>query len=120
MNTEESDLQMQIVDLLSIYATSRRFVFCAIPNELMGKARSGAGLAKMYRFKKMGLRKGASDLIITRLGRSHYLEMKKPGGVLSQDQKDFRDEVINAGAEYAVAHNLDEAVDALKIWGIIP
>ena len=120
MNRDESDLQIQIVDLLEIYKVSRKIVFCAIPNELMGRAKSVAGLSRMKKFKRMGLRKGASDLIITRLGKSYYLEVKDDDGVLSRDQRDFRADVIDAGAEYACAYSFEEAIDALKIWGIIP
>jgi hypothetical protein len=120
MNREESDLQIQVADLLAIYRKSRNFVFFAVSNEAMGAARTGGGLARMARFKRMGMLAGVSDLCITRLGKLYCLELKKPGGVMSKDQKEFRDNIIASGAEYSTAYTLDEAIDALKIWGIIP
>jgi len=115
----ESDLQIQISSLLKINEPSGHFLHFAIPNELLGSARSKGGLGRMARFKRMGLRSGVADLIIIRFG-AYFLELKTSRGKQSENQKQFQADVIDAGAEYALAHNLDEAMYALRIWGIIP
>ena len=119
MTHPESDLQIQVADLLRLHEKSRHFIFFSIPNELLGSARSKGGLGRMARFKRMGLRSGVADLIIIRFG-AYFLELKTSRGKQSKKQKQFQADAIDAGAEYALAHNLDEAIGALKIWGIIP
>jgi hypothetical protein len=120
MTHPEADLQIQVADLLRIHQKRQRFIFWSTPNELLGSARTKGGLGRMARFKRMGLRSGVSDLIIIRFGGAFLLELKTEGGKQSENQKSFQRDAIDAGASYAVAHNLDEAIDALKIWGIIP
>jgi len=119
MNHPESDLQIQVADILRLHQDSRRFIFTSAPNELMGMARSGAGLARMARFLKMGMRPGWSDLTIIRDGKAYLLELKTPTGTMSEKQRMFKADAIAAGADYAIAHTLDESVDALRIWGIV-
>lgn len=119
MTHPEADLQIQVADLLRLHEKSRHFIFFSIPNELLGSARSNGGLGRMARFKRMGLRSGVADLIIIRFG-AYFLELKTSRGKQSESQKQFQADVIDAGAEYAIAHNIDEAIGALKIWGIIP
>ena len=120
MNHPESDFQVKVADILRLYQDSRKFVFTSAPNELMGQARNGGGLARMARFRKMGMCPGWADLTIIREGKAYLLELKTPKGVLSDKQKAFRADAITAGAEYAVARTLEQAVGALAIWGIIP
>ena len=120
MTHPEADLQIQVADLLRIHQRRQRFIFWSTPNELLGSARTKGGLGRMARFKRMGSRSGVSDLIIIRFGGAFLLELKTENGKQSENQKSFQRDAIDAGASYAVAHNLDEAIDALKIWGIIP
>jgi hypothetical protein len=120
MNHPEADLQVQVADILRLYQDPRKFVFTSAPNELMGSARSGAGLARMARFRKMGMRAGWADLTIIRDGKAYLLELKTPTGTMSEKQKTFRTDAIAAGAEYAVARTLEQAVSALALWGMIP
>jgi len=116
----EADLQIQVVDLLRLYESRMVFIFWSTPNELLGSARSKGGLARMARFKRMGLRPGVADLVIVKNGRIYFLELKSETGRQSEIQKKFQNDAIGVGADYALAHNLDEAIYALKIWGIIP
>lgn len=46
--------------------------------------------------------KGVSDLVVLRNGLIHFIEVKAPKGVLSPDQKKFRDMVQKEGALYFV------------------
>ena len=79
-----------------------------------------SGLGRMARFKRMGMRPGVPDLVIVKNSRIYFLELKSEKGKQSESQKDFQNDAIGVGADYALAHNLDEAVGALTIWGIIP
>ena len=120
MTHPEADLQIQVADLLRLHEESRHFIFWSTPNELLGSARSNGGLGRMARFKRMGLRSGVADMVIVKNGCALFLELKSEVGRQSENQKQFQSDVIDAGAEYAIAHNIDEAIGALKIWGIIP
>lgn len=59
---------------------------------------------------------GTSDLFIVMWGHFRALEMKKPGGTASQDQKDFIAELEVAGAKGAVAYTFEEAVFHIETW----
>lgn len=119
MNRPEADLQIQVADLLRLHEWGRKFIFFSIPNELLGSARTNGGLGRMVRFKRMGLLPGVADIIIVRDGRVYFLELKSPKGRQSDSQLQFESDAIRAGAKYAIAHNIDEAIDSLRIWGII-
>ncbi len=115
----EAEIQIQLVDYLTLVAPARGFLFFAVPNEAMGAARSRGGLARMARLKRMGLRSGVADLVFVMSGRVYFLEMKRRGGKQSTNQLQFEADAIRAGAEYAVAHSFDEAINTLKSWSII-
>ena len=115
----ESAIQIQLVEYLSLVAPQRGFLVFAVPNEGMGKAQSGAGMGRMMKLRRMGLRSGVADLVIVKDGRAYFLEMKRRLGKQSVNQLDFEADAIRAGAEYAVSHSFDEAVKILKGWGII-
>ena len=115
----EASIQIQLVEYLSIVAPSRGFLFFAVPNEGMGKAQSGAGMGRMMRLRRMGLRSGVADLVFVKDGRAYFLEMKRRLEKQSVNQLYFEADAIRAGAEYSVAHSFDEAVNVLKSWLII-
>jgi hypothetical protein len=100
-------------------APSRGFLFFAVPNEAMGRARNGAGLARMAMLRKMGLRSGVADLVFVKAGRAYFLELKRPGGKQSEIQRLFQAEAESVGAAYALAYSFDEALDLLRHWGIL-
>ena len=115
----EAEIQIQLVQYLTLAAPSRGFLFFSVPGEALGSARSGAGIGRMVRLKKMGLRSGVADLVIVKDGRVYFLELKRRLGKQSANQLVFEADAIRAGADYAVAHSFDEAVNTLKAWGII-
>lgn len=115
----EADIQIQLVEYLEMVKDKYGFMFFSSPNEGMGKAQTGAGLGRMARLKKMGLRHGVADLIFVKAGQAYFLELKKTGGVQSDYQKEFQAEARKNGARYFVAFSFEEAVYALKVWGII-
>ena len=65
--------------------------------------------------KGVKARKGVADITGTMPphGRSIYVECKTGTGSLSPAQRDFRDEVVGAGALYVLARNLDDLAEAL-------
>ena len=115
----EADIQIQVVEYLSMMAPSRGFLFFSVPNESMGKARGRGGIARMARLKRMGLRSGVADIVIVKDGRAYFLEMKRRAGKQSVNQLSFEADAIRAGAEYAVAHSFDEALNILAGWKVL-
>jgi hypothetical protein len=112
---KESDTQIQIADWLRLYESARDFIFMSIPNE--GKDRGN--VARLMKLLRMGLRPGASDIIIFWQGRAYCLEIKTEDGVQSDDQKAFEADCARVGVPYAVARSFDEAREILRIWQII-
>ena len=82
-----------------------------IQNEIRERLR-WAGWYVIRHQQSMGSLKGLSDLSAIRNGQTVYIEVKKPGGVQSQYQKDFQEEVESHGACYILAYSVDD-VDEL-------
>lgn len=118
-NTPEADLQIQVADLLRIQEAPRGFLFFSCANEAMGRAKTGAGIGRMARLKRMGLRSGVADLVIVKDGKVYFLELKSPGGRMSQKQEEFSIDAMEVGAFYGLASSFDMAVKILKSWQII-
>ena len=116
----ESDIQIQVVEYLALMAAQCGFLFFAVPNEGLGQAKTGAGLGRMARLKKMGLRSGVADLVLVKAGQAYFLELKRPCGKWSANQQLFAGDCYLAGAGYAVAYSFDEALKILKEWGLTP
>ena len=70
-------------------------------------------------FKKMGVRAGASDLLLFHRKEAFALELKADGGRLSESQRDFQEDFRNAGFLATHAEGLDEALRVLEIWGLL-
>jgi len=115
----EADIQIQLVQYLALAAPSRGFIFFSVPGEALGSARSGAGIGRMVKLKRMGLRSGVADLVIVKDGHVYFLELKRRLGKQSANQLVFEADAIRSGADYAVAHSFDEAVNVLKAWTIV-
>jgi len=71
------------------------------------------------RFKSMGLLPGASDLLLWHDGNSFALELKSPGGRLSDAQLEFLARFNDAGGHSACAEGIDEAIRALEGWHLL-
>jgi hypothetical protein len=116
----ESDLQIEVADYIRLFDRQREITWFSIPNELFGALRSKAGLGRMVRFKRMGLRSGVSDIVLIYRSRAYCLELKIKGGKQSENQEDFEKDARTSGAEYAIAFSLNEAIEILQGWGITP
>lgn len=117
---KESDIQIQVADWLRLYDSARDFFFFSVPGEAMGAAKTGAGLGRMARLKRMGLRSGVADIVIVKAGRVYFLELKRDNGVISENQGKFALDCERVGAEYSVAYSFEEAQKILWAWGICP
>lgn len=70
--------------------------------------------------KRMGLRRGLSDLLLIDVtGRHYWLELKAIDGEITEDQHDFLGMLRNRGVPCAVARSYAQAIDQLKRWGAL-
>jgi len=90
-------------------------VWYAVPN---GEKRD---IVTASRLKKLGVRAGVADIaFVLPGGAAAYLELKAgKEGWQSPEQKQFEADVTAAGARYALARTIDDALTVLKEWGVI-
>jgi len=69
--------------------------------------------------KRMGTLAGAADLLFWHQGNAFALELKAPGGRLSELQLKFQARFNDAGGHTAVAEGLDRALACLEAWGLL-
>ncbi len=124
LNPSESQIQISIVEYLSLMARRHGFIFFSIVNEAYGIGKgkgqlTGQEYGQIALLKKQGLTAGVSDLEIVHKGKAYFLECKKHNGQLSEAQKLFRQNALNVGAEYAVVRSVDQVIESLKVWGIL-
>jgi hypothetical protein len=108
----EQQIQRAIVQHLRQRAAPG-VVFIHVPNG--GKRRP----IEAAIFKGLGVRRGASDLLLWHAGRSYAMELKAPGGRATDDQLKFLDDMDRAGALTCVAEGLDAALHTLEAWGLV-
>lgn len=107
MKRIEQGLQTTVAAWLSL---QKNVVWFAVNNNPRS-ARDGA------RLKKMGCKKGIPDLaFILPDGRFAAIELKSPKGVLSQEQKQWRDLIKKQGGEWALARSLEDVAHFVKEW----
>jgi len=88
-------------------------VWLHVPN---GERRDKITGAKL---KRLGVLAGASDLLLWHQGNSFALELKRPGGRLSEAQLEFMARFADAGGHVAHAEGLDRALACLEAWGLL-
>jgi len=89
-----------------------RVIWFAVPN---GEWRDPATARKL---KDMGVRPGVADLMLFGEKTRLALELKTPKGVLSKDQKGFREVWTAIGGAYEVARSLAEVRAVLFHYGL--
>ena len=71
------------------------------------------------RLKAEGVKRGVPDITVAIKASGYagmYIEMKKPGGRLSPDQRDMIAELRAAGYHVVVAYSVDDAWDHLTTY----
>jgi hypothetical protein len=70
-------------------------------------------------FQSLGVRPGASDLLLWHARQSFALELKAPGGRATPAQRQFLADMEVAGAHAELAEGLNEALRALEGWALL-
>lgn len=78
-----------------------------IQNQIREKLR-WAGWFVIRHQQGLGCHKGLSDLTALKNGRTVYIEVKTPRGVLSEYQEEFRLQIESHGGTYIVARSVDD------------
>lgn len=109
---KEIDIQRQIVNWLRA-VLPRKYRCFAIPN---GARRTRSGLASNA---VPGLTPGVPDLMIVGGGEAMFIEVKRPGGKLSDAQSEFGTWcALEGAAGWCVAYSVDDVRTALAHWGV--
>jgi hypothetical protein len=112
MRRPEQDLQRTIVKHLQMRG---------VPNMVYLHPANGGlrTFAEASIFSGLGVRPGASDLLLWHSGKSFALELKAKGGRVSPAQRQFLADMKNAGAYAEVAVGLDDALAILEHWQLL-
>jgi hypothetical protein len=108
----EAALQKCVVDHLRIRPAPNSVAF-AVPNGGYRRPIEAAIL------KSMGTLAGVPDICCIREGRTFFLELKAAGGRLSPTQVAAHSLLASAGAQVAVADNIDAALKQLESWRLL-
>lgn len=95
-----------------------RCVWWHTASELAG----GGGKSAQVRYavaKALGLIPGSPDYVFAGDGSAFLLELKAPGGSLTESQRDFRDWCLHCGVTYAVAKGAEAAKQQVTEWGLV-
>lgn len=105
MLTKIKQKESQIVSIICDYLAIKKYFFWRQNN--IGVF-NGKEYRKMPRYSKNGV----PDIIAVIDGDFWGIEVKRPGGILSEDQKKFRDDLLRLGKSpnYYVVKSLDELI----------
>lgn len=110
----EDELQSSIADLLNAILMPGAALFSHFPAG--GYHLTEAARARLYR---LGLRRGWPDIIICYSGgRSLWLEVKTPTGVLSHEQRTKHTELRCLGHTVLVVRSVEDVIAALITHGV--
>jgi hypothetical protein len=109
----EFNLQCLVADILRRWHTPGwRFTHIA-----SGELRSKATAARL---KRMGVIPGWPDFILLSPDAlAHFLELKRRGRKLADDQEDFADYCAERGYPFEWTDNFNQALAILKRWGAV-
>lgn len=100
----EKDIQDSILEYLAV-----KGAMAWRNNTGVGKFKNKNGGERFVRFNV----KGASDIFAIKNGHFYAIEVKKPGGVVSDDQVTFLGNVRRAGGTALVAYSLQDVENIL-------
>lgn len=115
---KERPVQRGAIRLLAMH----RIQVVAVPNGAHLAGDKLARIKQMAALRKDGLRPGFPDLILfgQRPLQIGFMEVKREiGNDLSEDQEDWRDDLIAWGFPWAMIRQPEEALDVVRGWGWI-
>jgi len=121
----ESDIQIAIISHLSEIATREDIFFFSPLNETammilkMFKIPSNTAAKIVNYLKKMGLVPGVPDLVICGNGNTVFIELKRPGGILSDAQERIHKKIDKAGHPVYTVNKVDIIDDILELEGVV-
>jgi hypothetical protein len=73
------------------------------------------------RLKRMGTKRGLPDFLFfpTTTLLVHFLELKRKGGIITDEQQSWADWCNAVGYPHAIAYDFDGAMAVLKHWGVL-
>lgn len=110
----EAGIQQAVFDLLD-KAGKKGIIYLHIPN---GGVHQATDVQRM-RNKRLGVRKGAPDVLLFYRKELYVLELKRPDGRLSKAQDEMLTRFCLQGAYAQVAYGIDQAIDILSAWGLL-
>jgi len=108
----EEQIQIAVIDHLRLRAKPD-VLWLHVPN---GERRDKIAGAKL---KRMGVLAGAADILAWHNGNSFALELKAPGGRLSEAQLEFLARFADAGGHTAYTEGIDRALAVLEAWNLL-
>jgi uncharacterized protein (UPF0335 family) len=109
----EREPQRAIVQHLRLLAPNA--IWWHTPNGEHRSKRTGA------RLKALGVQPGVPDLcFVLGDGTVAFMELKRPGGRLSPEQRAFEERCTARGVPHCVIADLDSALAILLGWGVLP
>ena len=108
----EADVHISIVN----------YINRVLPHNLMAHPANGEKRSKeaAKKLKCMGVRAGVPDLFIPLgCGKILWLEIKKPGGVLSKPQREYIKKLRDYGHPVAIVESIDDVRNTFKAMGIV-
>jgi hypothetical protein len=109
---KEFALHCAIADLVTRWITPG-WMFTHLP---MGEKRDKVTAARLQR---MGVKPGWPDFIFIGRGQVFFLELKRLGEGVSEEQGKVAMHLVRCGAGYLCTDNLDDAIGALRDLGIV-
>lgn len=113
-SAKEFDLHVLIADILKRWCLPTWRYTHVASGEHRTKATAG-------RLARMGVKPGWPDFQFFHLsGACCFIELKRYGGRISEDQQDIAFHLIRAGHGYLLTDSFTDALNALRNWGIVP
>jgi hypothetical protein len=110
----EQSLQRQCARFLAFLPAPPDGPYWTAINPVPAKSKAVAGISKA-----MGLRAGVPDFLFVFRGKVYFIELKRPKGTVSKDQKEHFENINLAGGYTAVIRDFDHFILQLKEWGMV-
>lgn len=101
----EREIQKLVVEWFRATYKDKGEIIC-VPNEITHYSSN--------KWQAVGMRKGASDLIVILKDKVIFVELKTPQNKQSYEQVGFQRSIENLGYEYYVVRSLDEFIYVIK------